>query len=399
MLALVACSVRSSQVPARPSPRPAPSSAASLLPAVESPTPAPAPSALIALMETRAANLTSYGPLVQHDTAVLARPDLTALARSAFQPRVTDLYVGNAAPVLPPYDAYLVGGKLYFVDGAGSVQSLSPGGQLAILARFPIGASQQEVSFAVSPDGSRIWGARLTLPAKGPIVPPAAVPTLTGPLKVQLLSGTSDSDPTVIREWQSDDSSGQGGFQNLTLVGWDSRGPIALIGNALAAQTSWLAGQRIFAGHLSHLDSQGQPSDAITPDDCLPYSISASIVICYSRDPTVTGSRFKVLKTTGEAIWAWTPAPPGPSAIAGEFALSPDGRWMAMTGAVVGRDNSARGLPPNFHPQGWLGADSLFGRLDVPGRAGGNAAVLRLADTQHPIDLQFQGDLVDVSRG
>jgi hypothetical protein len=347
-------------------------------------------------METRTANLTSYGPLVQHDTAVLARRDLTALARSAFQPRLTDLYVGGSAPVLPPYDAYFVGGLLYFVDGAGSVQSLSPGGQLTIVASFPIAASQQEVSFAVSPDGSRVWGTRLTLPAKGPIVPPAALPSLIGPLKAQLLNGRSDGGPTVIREWQSDDPAD---FQNLVLVGWDSRGPIALIGNALSTQNAWLAGQRIFAGHLAHLDSQGQPSDVITSDDCLPYSISASTVICYSRDPTVTGSRFKVLKTTGEPIWAWTAAPAVPTAISGEFALSPDGRWMAMTGSVVGRDNSTHGLPASFHPQGWLDTGSLYGRLESPTRGGGNAAVLRLADPQHPIDLQFEGDLVEVSRG
>jgi hypothetical protein len=349
-------------------------------------------------MQTRTADLTSYGPGVQHDTAVLARPDLTTQARTAFQPRSSDLYVGNAAPVPPPYDAYLIGGKLFFVDGAGSVHSLGPTGELALLARFPIAAAQQEVSFAVSPDGSRVWGTRLTLPSKGPPAPQSSFPSLTGPLTLQLLIGTPDGPPAVIREWQKDDPSAPGGFQNIVLVGWDSRGPIALIGSALGTQNSWLAGQRIFTGHLSHLDAQGQPADAITADDCLPYSISASTVICYSREPTMTGSRFKVLKTTGEAIWAWTAAPRGPSAIAGEFALSPDGRWMAMTGGLVGRDNSLRGLPPNFHPQGWLDSGTLFGRLDTAGRGVGNAVVLRLADPQHPIDLQFQGDLVDVLR-
>jgi len=360
---------------------------------------APAGTPAVAVLETRGQGLTGWGPYAQHDTAVLAGLDWNARARAGYAARTTQLYVGNAAAVLPPYDAYLAAGRLFYVDGNGTVSSLDAAGHVAVAARFAIGPKQQEVSFAVSPDGSRVWGTRLTLPAQGPAPSDNPFPTLVGPWKLELMAGPSDGSTKVLQQWQSNQDqypNSPQGFQNLTLVGWDSTGPIALVGNALGTQNAWLEDQRIFTGHLSHLDGSGRPTDTITGSDCLPYSVSGTIVICTGANFQNPGSKFKVLSTGGQTMWDWTATVGSgpPNSTSGDFALSPDQRWMAMKGAILGRDGSVQALPANFVPQGWPDARTLAGRLNAKYQADGNMALVTLDNASQINDLGFSGDLI-----
>ncbi|MBO0684711.1 MAG: hypothetical protein J2P45_16275 [Candidatus Dormibacteraeota bacterium] len=333
---------------------------------------------------------------MQHDTAVLAGSDWAGRARATYAPRSTNVFVGPAAPVLAPLEAYVAGGRLFYVDGAGTVWSLASAGQSVAVARFPTGASQQEVSFAVSPDGRQVWGTRLTVPAEGP--PPSGSPfnSLNGPWKLELLRGSTGGPPALLQQWQSNDfPNAANGFQNLVLVGWDARGPVALIGNAIGVQNMWLDAQRVFSGHLSHLDSSGRPIDTITSSDCVPAAITAAAVTCVTAGAAAP-LKFEAVDTTGRTIWDWTPTVQGPNGITGDFALSPDQRFMAMAGAIVGRDGSANALPANFHPEGWLDDTTLFGWLSVANGGGreGDAALVTLDKPGQATDLGFAADLV-----
>jgi hypothetical protein len=227
-------------------------------------------------------------------------------------------------------------------------------------------------------------------------VSPAPWPSLVGTWKLELLEGGPDGPVKVLQQWQSSErpDAPRPGFTNLVLVGWDASGPMVLVDGALGTQGSTLAGMRIFRGHLSHLDAAGNFRDAITGDDCLPYSVSSTAIICFGSAPN--SSSFKALSTSGQTIWDWTPVQP---ATRGDFALAPDGRSMAMKGAIMARDGSVRPLAPNFHPQGWIDAQTLFGRLGDANNASGNAATVALADPSKLTDLTFKGDLVGTLGG
>jgi hypothetical protein len=238
------------------------------------------------------------------------------------------------------------------------------------------------------------------LPAVGPPPSGAPFPTLVGPWKLELMSGTADGSTTVLQHWEASQyPNSPQGFENLVLVGWDDTGPIALIGNTLGTQNAWLADQRVFTGHLSHLDSSGRPKDTITGSDCLPYSVSGAVVICTSTNFQTSGTRFKVVSTSGQTLWDWTAAAgAAPNDISGDFALSPDQKWMAMKGAIVGRDGSVKPLPRNFHPQGWVDAQTLVGRPDAKSEGDGNLAQVTLGNPSQVNDLGFTGDLVGTTR-
>src|SRR5205823_13932993 len=69
------------------------------------------------------------------------------------------------AGIVPPC-AHVAAGRAYFIDGDGTVRSLSQTGGIRQETRFPVTDSQQEASFAVSPEGRHLIGAVVTLPPK-----------------------------------------------------------------------------------------------------------------------------------------------------------------------------------------------------------------------------------------
>lgn len=74
-------------------------------------------------------------------------------------------YVGCEGAVLPS-SAHVAAGKVYFVDGLGEIRSLSPQGDIAMVASVPFTGNQQMLSFAVSPDGANLLAGVFSLPAQ-----------------------------------------------------------------------------------------------------------------------------------------------------------------------------------------------------------------------------------------
>src|SRR5205823_6156610 len=131
LVAIAACG--SSSNAGRPSPASSPTPSAS-------PSPSQGPCALgvqsglpplMAVLETRGTSppgvIGLVRPFAAHDTLAIATVGATAKAKATFQPRPRP-YVGNAATLLPPNEAYVVHGLVYYIDGSGSVWTMGADG-------------------------------------------------------------------------------------------------------------------------------------------------------------------------------------------------------------------------------------------------------------------------------
>ena len=331
---------------------------------------------------------------VRHDTVALAKTDGFAVARSTFSARQIP-GIGNAATVTD-LEGEVAAGAVYFVDGSGTVFRMARDGAVTAVARFPINSGQQSISFAVSPDGKEIVAAVLTYPL---FTPGATLEqsTSTGPWRLQIEKATAGGATVTLHQWQADTNqypNAADGFANIWFAGWDEQGPIALVGQAIGVQNSWVNNQFYFAGHFARLDADGTPGTSIGPAGCVPYwrPVNGRFV-CYHNSP----AQIDVVDLKGNILWTGVAPRPDPSqfTLSGDFALSPDGTKLAMDGQVVTlASNASVQLAPNFAPQGWLDANTLIGLVGVNGRADGHVSILHLDDPLHPEDWGFSGAYV-----
>ena len=314
-------------------------------------------SPLFAVLETRRAGAQGNQA---HDTVAIANSQGYAVAKASFTPRAVPQQFG-AATVMQP-EAYLAAGAVYYSDGGGVVRRLDQSGKVATVATFPLTSAEQELSLAVSPDGSQLMAARLTFPKLVGNTPP---PTATGNWILEIMKSPAGGKTTLVQHWQAGSDSypgSPGGFTTIFLVGWDSKGPIGLIGANVATQQGSFRGQRFFGGRLAYLALDGRPGVSIGGSDCEPFaSPAAGGVICATNSGAeVTAS---VRSLDGRAKWKGAfPLPRSACAIGGGFALSPDGSQLATDGQIVTLATSATvPLPTPFTPVAWLDSNDLIG--------------------------------------
>jgi len=72
-------------------------------------------------------------------------------AQTTFQPPPAPM-IGNAAALLQS-PVRTAAGAAYFADSTGQIRKLTPDGTVSMVAKFPLTSTQQELSYAVSPDG------------------------------------------------------------------------------------------------------------------------------------------------------------------------------------------------------------------------------------------------------
>jgi len=327
-------------------------------------------------------------PFWSHDTLAIAGLNAVARARATFQPRAFP-YIGNAATLLSPREAYVVHGLVYYIDGLGTVWTLDPSGRQSAVAHFAIGLTQQEVSFAVSPDGCHLMASVLTIPPKGPGNP---FPSLNGTWKLDVMAADAGGTSRTVKSWSSAVYPGQnGGFQNLVLAGWDAQGPLVIAGSFLGTQNSGLVDNSdFFDGTVAHLGDDGTPGAAVPmPSGCAPLRMtSAGDITCASQVAGGGSTTIEVVSSTGQVEVPAFTVPGYSDAAAGPAgAIAVTGQW---------RKGSALGtLPAGFQPEGWVGPNTIFGRLGTPGEAAGNAALAHLTAGSATIEnLGFQGDYV-----
>jgi hypothetical protein len=354
---------------------------------------------LFGVLENRSCKATQpgscEGPLASHDAVALAGLDGYARVKTTLAPRSVP-YVGNAQPVLQ-LEGQMASGGVFYVDGKGTVSRLDRA-SITSIATFPITGPQQEVAFAVSPDGTHLMATVLTFPDHHPSTDPNnPFGTFSGSFRLQLESAIAGGPTTTIKQWTSSANQvpdSPGGFDNFAVVAWDATGPIALVHATTGTQNAWLNNQRWFQGYLARLNSDGTLGPMIGPAGCLPYWRPVNGRFVCTRNQTQGNTAISLVDLAGKVLWTGA-APPGPGQISGDFAPSPDGSKLAMDGQIVSlNDNSVIRIAPNFEPQGWLTSDTLIGILFATGTIG----ILRLSDPQHPEDWGFRGAFVGMLR-
>lgn len=379
-------------------------------PADSSPTASPTATATAtpstAPAQTLYAVLEATGQNAPNTTVAIAGLDGYARAKTHFTPRSYP-YAPDVAVVLAP-EAHVAAGVVYFVDGRGVVRTLDRSGRVRQVAVFPVTQKQQEISFAVSPDGKHLVASILTLPAVGKLIPGTGWYALVGPWKLEVDRADAGGATTTLHQWQSTTEPGctsatcpgkPPGLTNIVMAGWDAQGPVAVAGGNYATQNPLFDQQTFYGGHFANVDmSTGLPGPTLgscQDKNAGPWSVGGDgTTVCASYG---SGAGIVVsVESPGQPIWKPVlPANP-PQGNPGRFVLSADGSRLAMDGAVVSRSGSTVALNEFFKPEGWLDAGTLIGiqlnKAD-PNKSDG-MAYLRLSNPTHPVLLGFVGEFV-----
>jgi hypothetical protein len=362
--------------PATTAARPA-SPAASGSPAAVPPssTPVPAGETLFAVLERSRSD--AFSP----DTVAIAGLDGRARAKARFRPRATPWVAADLGPLLPAI-AHVAAGRVFYVDGDGVVRSLGADGTIREVTRFPVTAAQQEVSFAVSPDGRELAGSVVTLPPK-PDPPPTPGYVPSGPYAMDVMTATAGSPATVTyhRSWTYADHVGSG----AQFIAWDQGGPLATLPSMLGTQGG---GPHQWNGPTLVHFPNGRPGSTLpAPAGCVPMDLLRSgVFVCGAGDEA-----FEVLGPDGGARWHYQ-GPKGRDTLLYCF-LSPDAQRVVSfgpsTSAVYTAVGSPVALPSGFYHDGWIDSRIVAGSL-----TSGHVAYVSLANPGRAVDLGFVGDFV-----
>ncbi|MBO0686198.1 MAG: hypothetical protein J2P45_23870 [Candidatus Dormibacteraeota bacterium] len=249
-------------------------------------------------------------------TAVVSLVDETGktITSTTFTPPKLAV-IGNAAAIRQ-YPVQVAAGAAYFADAEGVVRRIGRNGKVSTITTFPVRSAQDELSFAVSPDGSHLLASILSTPPLH--VPPPA--TLGDPVfaegghwSLQLFTATPGSSP--VSTLQKD----LGTTPTPTVVvGWDSNGPLASVNTALGSQNP--SSLRFAGDQLIHIGSDGTHLDQVGGTNCLPRDeLLDGTVLCQVG----TGfPSYEVRRADGGLVWQ---ADNGGQGLF-DLRLSPDGR-------------------------------------------------------------------------
>jgi hypothetical protein len=327
-----------------------------------------------------------------HDTIAIVEADGTVRVKATFKPRHVP-FVGNADPLLQP-EARIAAGAVFYIDGDGVVRRLDASGGVTEVAKFPISQSQQEVSFAVSPDGYHLVANVLTLPPPGPSGPEQGFQPGV-PFHLELEAADAGGSTRTLSEVDVD----QGVIPNLVqVVGWDSSGPLVDTIGSYGTQQGSLG--RWVGGQLARLDQSGHVSEPLLQQDCFIWERSPSgTTLCTDGN----NRNVRELSASGQVLWAFPPADQQYLYVT----MSPDGSHIACTLWYMGgpitpgtsggrdqvrsRDGSVVDLPDRFLPEGWLDDDTIIGvKGDYPAPTG-DLATVHLSSPNQLTDLGLRG--------
>jgi len=319
---------------------------------------------------------TKTNGLATYDTVAIAGLDGYARAKTTFTP-ATPPYVGCLGPLLP-LEAHVAAGRVFYVDGKGIVRSLGLDKTVKQAAAFPIGP-QQEVSFAVSPDGRHLLGTVLTIPPK-----PATDPCTSqgngfapGNWSEDVYAADAGGASRLIshRSWPAGQQA-----DVLSFVGWDAIGPLGTSPTGYGTQ----GGGPIREGWYGRVGT-----DTCYADD---VAVGGSYV-CSGQDS------IDVFNPDGSPSWKFSAPNQGYMVPL----LSPDLRHVEALGPmIVGKDGSSTPIgnpqpngPSDFYAGGWLDAQTVIGWHNS-GSTYNEMTIVRLSAPSKLVDLGFQGTFVGV---
>jgi hypothetical protein len=257
-------------------------------------------------------------------------------------------FTAPAIPVLPDCVSIVqppvraAAGAAYFADSAGVVHRLAPDGTVTTVATFKLTSHQQFLSFAVSPDGTKLMATIVTAGKRWTL----DIETATAGGATTNVShtdlGTTLPTPTVI-------------------TGWDAAGPTATPDSVICTNDS-LISLEYTGDALVHLGPDGSVLDRIGGADCVPMDeLQNGTVLC--RTSLQDCQTISVRKADGTQLWRKVPG-----CDFFEPRLSPDANAVSANAAwsvVYARNSSkpasfAREQQPNFTIVGWAGAGMLL---------------------------------------
>ena len=324
------------------------------------------------------------------DTVAIAGLDGYARAKTTFTP-LNPPYVGCLGPLFPP-QAHAAAGRVFFIDGKGVVRSLGLDRSVREVASFPI-STQQEASFAVSPDGLHLLGTVLTIPPKSSDSN-ACAGTGTGFAPGDWSEDVYEADaggPAKLvshRSWAQT----QENLPILSLVGWDSRGPVGTYPTSIGTQGGGPIRDGWYGRAVRVDATSGQVRQQLGSDTCFVTDVgSDGTYVCLGTNG------IEVFNPDGSSAWSYS----RPNADYYIPILSPDRLHVAATGnAVLGKNGSAITVggsgTSSFFCTGWLNNQTLIGWA---GQTPLEMAVVNLAAPSQTVDLGFHGTFVGVVQG
>ena len=318
------------------------------------------------------------------NTVAIAGLDGYARAKTTFKPLATP-YVGCAGGVRPT-QAYVAAGKVFFSDGDGYIRSLAVGGQVVQVTRFAITSTQQFLSFAVSPDGTRLLGSVFTLPPKPASGDPCNGGTIWGPgdFKFDVFSAAAGQQATLLYHLDIPQPTGQTMPNELAFAGWTSAGPFATSPTVYATQGG---GPVHYWGIPGAVDpTTGKVTGPIyNQQQCAVWDIAASGD--FACAPSAPGIAVSVRRPNGTEIWNFK------SANGSDYLdyLSPDETRVLGQGAQaeVLSKSGARVVPWQGFYVGWLNNQTMMGTLTNQ-----NFAYISLGSPGSAVDIGFKGSFV-----
>lgn len=300
-----------------------------------------------------------------YDTVAIAGLDGHARASTTFAPMPVPA-LGCMGAILPS-SAQVAAGKVFFADAKGVIRSLAIDGTVATAATFPMTSMQQMLSFAVSPDGTKLLGTIYTVPTNAYMCDDSP----SGAFSFDAYSATNAGAAQLVyhQTWSKPQSV-------LALTGWDSVGAIGTYPTVWASQGG---GPGSTLGVTVRVDAETiKPLAPLAdPSNCQVWnSIQSGAFVCMG-DLLMTGGGtadqkvnqpVSVRNADGTELWHSTVT--GQNAPFGPF-LAPDGQHMTICcndlnladshELLVGRDGTQVNLAKDFGASGWLDSTTVVG--------------------------------------
>ena len=352
------------------------------------------PALLFAALEAKGtANAWTY------NTVVIAGLDGYARAKTTFTPMPVPA-LGCMGAVLPS-SAHVAAGKVFFGDSKGVVRSLSIDGTVAVAATFPMTSTQQMLSFAVSPDGTRLLGTVFTIPSNANLACNGQSTTATYTFDAYSASYGGASRLVYHDTWSTS-------RDVLALTGWDSVGPIGTYPTVWASQGGGPASTlglyvRVDAATIRPLAQLADPTKCQVWN-----SVQSGAFVCMAAGSITGGGTanqrvnqpVSIRNADGSEAWQFTAI--GQNSPFGPF-LSPDGTHVMICcndlnlsdshELLVGSDGKQVNLAQGFGASGWLDQTTMVGWLNS------NMAYVASSFPGHAVSMGFAGLFVGTVRG
>ncbi len=325
-------------------------------------TPKTSPTQLFAVLEAKGTvNAWTY------NTVAIAGLDGYARAKTTFSPMPVPV-LGCMGAVLAP-SAHVAAGKVFFADSKGVIRSLAIDGTVAVAATFPMTSAQQMLSFAVSPDGTRLLGTVFTVPSNAGLACSGQSATVTYTFDAYSALAGGASTLVYHQTWSRSQDV-------LALTGWDAVGPIGTYPTVWASQGG---GPGSTLGVKVRVDDATiRPGTVLSdPTKCQVWdSITSAAFVCMG-DAVMTGGGtadqrvnqpVSIRNADGTQAWQFTAT--GQNAPFTPL-LSPDGTHVMVCcndlnlsdshELLVGKNGDQVNLAQSFGASGWLDATTMIG--------------------------------------